>query len=127
VELARAYASYESYNKALGVLDALAMKDPAYRNNDFYLVSGYCYFFRDDLTAAQENFQKVLDRDATNGMGLFGLACCYLKKKDESNALTFFEKAFQTKTVNEDDAKMDRRVRAFAADKRYKALMKQYF
>ncbi len=126
VELARAYASYESYNKALGILETLGLKDPKYRNADYYLVLGYCHYFRDDLTTAQENFQLVLDKDAANGMGLFGLACIYLKKKDEGNALTFFEKAFQTKTISEDDAKEDKRVKAFASDKRYKALIKQY-
>ncbi len=72
-------------------------------------------------------YQRAYSKDSTNGYTLYGMASSMALKGKTDDALTWFEKSFQTKMVPYNDIKKDRLITSIRDDKRFKSLLKKYY
>ena len=72
-------------------------------------------------------YNKAYGLDSLNGITLYGLASSLALKGQTDEALTWFEKSFQTKMVGYNDIKKDKLIANIRDDKRFKSLLKKYY
>lgn len=121
-----AYYQAGDYNNALtDYLKYSLVNDSTSHTLQYQLGNIYLNLGRYD--SAITCFQNILTSDQANGSAMYGMgASLFLKGKTEE-ALPWFEKSFQTKTIQSSDVKKDKLIAGLKNEKNFKALMKKYF
>jgi tetratricopeptide (TPR) repeat protein len=126
---------YRGYNNYLLQNYAAALTDYAKVYNNMNGVPGLSlnnemgniYLNLGKYDSAYEYYDRARTKDSGNGAALYGLGSVLFLKGKPEDALAWFEKSFQTKTVNYNDVKKDKLIAALRDDKRFKALVKKYY
>jgi tetratricopeptide (TPR) repeat protein len=125
----RGYNNYVLQNYAAALTDYVKVYNDIGRapglsvNNEM----GNIYLNLGKYDSAYEYYDRARAKDSGNGAALYGLGSALFLKGKPDDALTWFEKSFQTKTVNYNDIKKDKLIAALRDDKRFKALVKKYY
>ncbi|MEO5682165.1 MAG: tetratricopeptide repeat protein [Chitinophagaceae bacterium] len=126
---------YRGYNNYLMQNYTVALRDyekiyPLYTNaagNSVNYEMGNIYLNLSKYDSAYEFYNRAFVKDSGNGAAMYGMGSALLQKGKPDDALTWFEKSFQTKKVNYNDVKKDKLIAAIKDDKRFKALLKKYY
>ena len=87
---------------------------------------GSTYLNLNKPDSALEYLHKAFLKDSTNGIIMYSIATSYFLKGNSDEALTWFEKAFQTGQFKQKMVKNDKLIANLRDDKRFKAFMKKY-
>ncbi len=125
----RGLAYYEAgdYNNALPdyIKYGSATRDSVPNTLQYQLGNIYLNLGRYD--SAIVCFQKILSGDQANGSAMYGIGSSLFLKGKKEEALPWFEKSFQTKSIQSADVKKDKLIAGLKNEKDFKALMKKYF
>ncbi|MFT3701381.1 MAG: tetratricopeptide repeat protein [Agriterribacter sp.] len=125
----RGYAYYQSenYNAALADYIKYSASGVDSSFNNFNAELGNVYLHLGNYDSAVACYKNILAKDPSNGSAMYGIASCYFLQNKTDDALQWFEKSFQTKTINSGDVKKDKLIAGIKNEKTFKALMKKYF
>ncbi|MBC8032934.1 MAG: tetratricopeptide repeat protein, partial [Chitinophagaceae bacterium] len=126
---ARGWCNYQlqNYKEALGdYTKAMEVQaDSSSANFDYEL--GNVYLNLGKYDSAYNHYNKQHDKDPANGLAMYGIASALFLKGKADDALTWFDKSFQTKMVSKNDIRKDKLIAAIQEDKRFKSLIKKYY
>lgn len=119
------------YDKALEDLDnAFIKNDSALCDAPCRLTAGYAHLFVGNTLEGMARLQTCLNQSTTAARAMYGMACAYLAKQNETDALAWFEKAFQTRALTasfvKKDKLLDKTQKDFRKNKSFKALIDKY-
>jgi tetratricopeptide (TPR) repeat protein len=72
-------------------------------------------------------FHLAYEKDNSNGFASYGIACVMAMQGKHVEALSWFDKSFQTKSVSLAEMKKDKLLANIRSDKDFKALLKKYY
>lgn len=125
----RGYSNYQLQNYPVALNDYRTYSS---LNRDseipsFNLELGNIYLNIGKYDSAFMHYNKIYLKDSTNGYAMYGIASALNLKGNKDEALTWFEKSFQLKTLQSNEIKRDKLLGSIRDDKRFKALMRKYY
>ncbi|GAA4439784.1 hypothetical protein GCM10023188_36370 [Pontibacter saemangeumensis] len=127
------YLSGISFSKLNKLMEAMVYYNDYMKKSQEENISGNVYAERGIInlklkqnTEAKADFDKALLLDAGNAKALYGLGCLYALENKLNEAISEFEKAFNTKKISRERIKEDTPVllSTIAKEKRFKKLVK---
>jgi len=125
----KAYCAYQLQNYAGALPDYLKALElgldtlSASFNNELATV----YLNTGKYEQAIQFYNKTLQAEANEAAALYGVASSLYLNNKVDEALTWFEKVFQLKTLPYSTVKKDKLIAGIRDDKRFKALIKKYY
>ena len=92
----------------------------------FNLEMGTLYLHTGKYDSAYAFYQMAYLKDSTNGLASYGIASSVALQGKADESLTWFEKSFQTKTVNYSDFKKDKLLADLRNNKKFVDQLKKY-
>lgn len=99
--------------------------DTAIRSFDIEL--GAIYLNTGKYDSAYGIYNRVYQKDSTNGLAAYGIGISLALKGNSDGAIPWFERSFQTKALSYSDIKKDKLVADLRNNKKFKDLLKKYF
>ena len=125
----RGYSNYQLHNYPVALTDYLKYSALDRDSNipTFNLELGNIYLNMGKYDSAFMQYNKIYLKDSTNGYAMYGIASALNLKGNTDEALTWFEKSFQLKTLQSNDIRKDKLLGNIRDDKRFKALLRKYY
>jgi len=121
------YYQQQSWNEALKDYETYRSSAADMNVKEFDLQLGIIFLNTSKKDSAYNCFKRFYQRDTSNGVAMYNIArVMYFDGKTEE-ALTWFDKSFQTKMITKSEIKKDRMNDAFWEDKKFKPLRSKYF
>ncbi|HWK04197.1 MAG TPA: tetratricopeptide repeat protein [Puia sp.] len=113
-------AALPAYSRALSLQLDTAV-------SSFNIEMGNVYLNTGKYDSAYLFYDKIYQKDSTNGLATYGIAATLVQKGKNEESLTWFDKSFQTKAVGYSEIKKDKLIANIRDDKKFKALLKKYY
>lgn len=125
------YLMAGQYTEALGDFEQpVVQTDTALCQHDCWLNTGLAHLYAGKPDAGLPYLSKCLTNPTYAARAAYATACASLQKNNEAEALTWFEKAFQGKTLTAADIRKDKLIdvakKDFRKNKAFRQLMDKY-
>ncbi len=124
---AKAYLRLGQPPKARQELDRLQPARRQALGAAYWLALADCRLAQDSLEAARQLYRQVLQHPALGPQARYGLACCAAKARDLDQAFTYLQESLKARPYSKDEVQDDPMLKNLAADRRFKAIVKEAY